>query len=92
MGFGTNAHPLGDAPTKPCTTCGRFLGISRFHKLKAGLFGVGSICKDCRRRYDQARYGQKREQILAYSKQWHKDHPEANKAAQARWKAKHKHV
>jgi hypothetical protein len=85
-------QPLGGTPTKPCTTCGRFLEITEFHKLKAGLFGVGSTCKGCRKDYDQHRYVEKRDKILSYSKQWHKDHPEANKAAQARWKAKHEHV
>lgn len=34
--------------TKICTECGERKSWKEFHKIKAGLFGIGSLCKKCR--------------------------------------------
>jgi len=43
--------------TKICSKCGRELQISEFHADKRREFGVGSECRDCKKKYRQENKG-----------------------------------
>jgi len=59
---------------KICSKCG--LEKTKFHKHKSRRDGLDSICKDCKREYDQQYHLENRDKRLADTKRWQSENPE----------------
>ena len=58
---------------KKCSKCGRWLVAStvNFYRMKPGKYGLGSQCKECRKKYDKQWHQDNRDRIAEQKKQYH---------------------
>ena len=61
---------------KLCNTCKNVKPYSEFPTQKSTKSGIGSQCKSCVSARNKNRYHDKKEEILAKSRQWYAAHPE----------------
>jgi len=65
-----------EPPTgRECTKCGKWKPFEEFHKHPEGLYGRNSKCKSC---------------IIAYVKEYHKEHRDARRAYSREWYKKNR--
>lgn len=57
--------------TKVCSNCNTEKEIREFHKAKRGEFGVGSWCKECRKKYKREHYLKNEERIIQEKKDYY---------------------
>ena len=57
--------------TKICSSCLIEKAVQEFHKSKRGEFGVGSWCKECRKKYKREHYLKNEERIIQEKKDYY---------------------
>ncbi len=61
---------------KTCSKCGTSKPISEFSKMSAAKNGLQSRCKSCSQLSKRAYYQDNREELLAYAREYNKEHKE----------------
>lgn len=70
---------------KKCARCGALKGVDGFGKSSQTKDGLYWCCRDCNSEQKRAHYEKNRERIITQTSQYHRDHPEVNRAAAARY-------
>ena len=74
---------------KRCSVCKKIKYIDRFHKYKAGKYGVKAICKECTKEYIKKYYKTHIKKYKQYSKQYRKDNIEKQKEQDKKYYVAH---
>lgn len=57
---------------KLCTTCETLKPVSGFHKIRKGLYGVRSVCKECRKVEGSVKYSKDKDKMLAQRRMYYR--------------------
>lgn len=70
---------------KRCTKCGVVKYLGEFHKHKGGAGGVGTLCKECRRKADRKRRQENKERLGESSRKWYQENKEKMREYQRKY-------
>jgi hypothetical protein len=64
---------------KRCSKCGEEKVLGEFYKIQTGKYGVGSMCKACKKQYGKIHYVKNKEKISLYQKKYAQENKEKRK-------------